>query len=125
MPALVSLLPLLLMIVALVDLITRPDSEVRHLPKLVWLLVVLFVPLAGSILWFVIGHRYGGTAKGPRNLVHIVGAQRRPAATPAQPRRRSTEEQLADLEREIKYYEAQDRIKHLEEEIKKKRGLGD
>lgn len=39
----------------LVDVITSREDSVRHLAKTWWLLIVLFFPLAGSIVWLVAG----------------------------------------------------------------------
>ena len=47
-----------LLIGALVDIILRSDEQVKHLPKIVWVLLVIFLPLIGSILWFTIGREY-------------------------------------------------------------------
>jgi hypothetical protein len=44
-----------LWIFCLVDVIVTDDSLCRHLPKLMWLLVVLLLPLVGSILWLAAG----------------------------------------------------------------------
>lgn len=50
-----GLLTLGLWIFCLVDVITTADGDARHLPKLGWLLVVLFFPLVGSIIWLLAG----------------------------------------------------------------------
>ncbi|WP_018680632.1 PLD nuclease N-terminal domain-containing protein [Actinokineospora enzanensis] len=44
-----------LWIFCLVDVITTPDGLPRNLPKFGWLMVVLFLPLIGSLLWLVAG----------------------------------------------------------------------
>ena len=44
-----------LWIFCLVDVIVTDDSLCRHLPKMLWLLVVLLLPLVGSILWLAVG----------------------------------------------------------------------
>ncbi|GAA3430572.1 PLDc N-terminal domain-containing protein [Kutzneria kofuensis] len=44
-----------LWIFCLVDVIVTDDSVCRHLPKMLWLLVVLLLPLVGSILWLAVG----------------------------------------------------------------------
>ena len=44
-----------LWIFCLVDVVVTDESVCRHLPKLVWLLVVLVLPLVGSILWLAAG----------------------------------------------------------------------
>lgn len=40
---------------AFIDCLTTPEDEIRHLPKVVWVIVVLFFPLVGSIAWLVAG----------------------------------------------------------------------
>ena len=37
------------------------ESRIRHLPKIAWILLVLFFPLAGSIAWIA-----AGRPRGPR-----------------------------------------------------------
>jgi hypothetical protein len=39
----------------LVDVIGTPDRDVRNLPKLGWLLLVLIFPFVGSLAWLVAG----------------------------------------------------------------------
>ncbi len=48
-------LVLALWIYCLVDVISRSDGEIRNLPKLWWILLVLFFPLAGSVAYLVAG----------------------------------------------------------------------
>lgn len=46
---------LVLWIFCVVDVITSRDDEVRHLPKMGWLILVLLFPLVGSIAWLAAG----------------------------------------------------------------------
>jgi len=59
MPRVIRFLPyevvLVLWIFCLVDVITSREDSVRNLGKTWWLLIVLFFPLVGSILWLVAG----------------------------------------------------------------------
>ena len=55
---------------ALVDLVTTPRAQVRTLPKVLWL-VVLLVPLLGGVAWLLLGR-----PRRPRSG---------PAAPPARP----------------------------------------
>lgn len=55
----VGLLVMVLWVVCLIDVITADDSGVRHLPKLLWLLFVLLLPLIGSLVWLVVGRPVG------------------------------------------------------------------
>ncbi len=50
-----GLLTLGLWLFCLVDVITTNDGDARNLPKIGWLLIVLFFPLVGSIVWLVAG----------------------------------------------------------------------
>lgn len=50
-----GLVILALWIYCIVDVITTDDSLVRNLPKLVWLLIVFFIPTIGSIVWLLLG----------------------------------------------------------------------
>lgn len=38
-----------------VDVVRTPGSLVRSLPKAVWLIVVVLVPLVGGLLWTLLG----------------------------------------------------------------------
>ena len=49
------LLPLALWVWAFIDCLTTPEEEVKHLPKVVWVIIVLLFPLVGSIAWLVAG----------------------------------------------------------------------
>jgi len=44
-----------LWVYCLVTVISTPDGQVRNLPKVAWLLIVLFFPFVGSIAWLVAG----------------------------------------------------------------------
>ena len=46
---------LVLWIFCVLDVILSRDSDVRNLPKLGWLILVLLFPLVGSIAWLVAG----------------------------------------------------------------------
>jgi hypothetical protein len=52
---LLSIAVLLLWIFCLIDVITTDESMCRNLSKIVWLLLVLFLPAIGSIAWLVAG----------------------------------------------------------------------
>ncbi len=46
---------LVLLVYCALDIATTPRSDVRQLPKAVWLLLVLLVPLVGGTGWLVVG----------------------------------------------------------------------
>ena len=46
---------LCLVVYCTLNVITTPESEVRNLPKLLWLLIVLLFPVVVGIAWLVAG----------------------------------------------------------------------
>ncbi|ARC57936.1 Cardiolipin synthase [Frondihabitans sp. 762G35] len=116
----VSVVSFMLLVVALVDIITRDESQVQHLPKIVWILLVVFLPLVGSVIWFVVGRehgspigRFGGAAPRRGNTMPLATTHVEYAAA----RARTTEQELADLDREIEFYEKQAQLKRLQAEV--------
>lgn len=59
MPYLVLII-MILWVFCLIDVITADEGGVRHLPKMMWLLLVIFIPLAGSIVWLLVGRPVDG-----------------------------------------------------------------
>ncbi|MGA9871700.1 MAG: PLD nuclease N-terminal domain-containing protein [Rhodococcus sp. (in: high G+C Gram-positive bacteria)] len=67
-----GLLIMILWVFCLIDVVTADESGVRHLPKMVWLLFVVFIPLAGSLVWLIAGRPvgtgiWGGSDAGQRS----------------------------------------------------------
>ena len=64
------------------DVISSENSLVRNLPKLIWLLIVIFLPSIGSIAWLILGRpahvgfRPGDTTY--RTARRPMGAEDRP-----------------------------------------------
>jgi hypothetical protein len=51
----VALALLALWVYCIVDVISTDESLIRNLPKMVWLLIVIFLPTVGSIVWLLLG----------------------------------------------------------------------
>jgi hypothetical protein len=68
-----ALATLALFIYCVINVIQTPEGEIRNLPKVVWLLIVLIFPLVGSAAWLVAGRPEGGRAR--------PAAYQRPAPT--------------------------------------------
>lgn len=113
---LLSLLMLALMVGAIIDIMRRDDSEVKFLPKIAWVLIAVLIPL-GGLLWFLLGREYNGSGVSLPRMPRRERAPRKPQ-TPSAPARptdtRSTEQQIADLDREIEEW-------RLRAEIEKRR----
>ncbi|MCO1575397.1 PLD nuclease N-terminal domain-containing protein [Crossiella sp. SN42] len=54
-----GLLLLALWIFCIIDVIRTPEGETNHLPKMLWLLIVIIIPTVGSIVWLVLGRPQG------------------------------------------------------------------
>ena len=105
---------LALLIFALVDLVTTDNSQVKHLPKIAWVLIVLFFPLVGSIVWLLAGKDRSPVSEGWGSF---GDPNRKRDVAP----KSTTEQQLEALDREIEFHEKQDKIKRLEAELEKRR----
>lgn len=111
-----TLVPLALLVFALVDAITTDDSLVRHLPKVGWIILIVLLPLAGSLAWLLAGKERGAPRPAAPSRSAAGGFHAGPAfrADPAE----SDEERI---EREIAFHENEARIRRLEEELARKR----
>jgi hypothetical protein len=108
----VSVIVLVALVIALIDVIRIDDSRVKYMPKIVWVLLIVLIPLVGVVLWFVLGRSYEGgerpirmprrrpQASAPRMSAPMGTANVTVQPVPSRDGR-STEQQLADLEREI------------------------
>ncbi|KOV70745.1 membrane protein [Streptomyces sp. MMG1121] len=61
------LLVLALWIYAFVDCLNTPEEEVRHLPKVVWVIIILLFGevLVGPVAWLITGRGRRAAAGGP------------------------------------------------------------
>lgn len=111
-----------LMVFVLADIISGGPEKFKNLDKVWWVIIVIILPLVGSILWFLVGREY--TAND--NLGSFGDPRRADAAgfRSASPTLSSTEAQLAALDREIEAHEKEARIRRLEAELEAKRAKG-
>ncbi|RBM17888.1 PLD nuclease N-terminal domain-containing protein [Streptomyces sp. PT12] len=61
---LLILVPLALVIYALVDCITSDDEDIKHLPKLVWILLIVLGWVVGPVAWILVGRNRGAPRVG-------------------------------------------------------------
>lgn len=52
-----------LWVFCLVEVIGTPEHQMRNLPKVAWVLLVLLFPLVGSVAWLVAGRPAGGSGR--------------------------------------------------------------
>lgn len=91
-----------LTVYALVDAAFFDRRRIRGLPRYAWILIVLFVPVIGPLLWIVVGRgRRGSSARGPRtvapddDLEFLAGLGR---DAEQEQRIRKLEQELSDLD---------------------------
>jgi hypothetical protein len=58
-----ALIELVLLVYCLLNIITTPESQVRNLPKILWIVIVVALPLIGGIAWLVAGRPVGPTGR--------------------------------------------------------------
>jgi hypothetical protein len=122
MYVILPVLTIALMVFVLADIISGGPEKFKNLDKVWWVIIVIILPLVGSILWFLVGREYNG-----RDEFISFGDSRRADAvgfTTTSPTLSSTEAELAALDREIAAYEKDQRIRRLEAEIEAKRAKG-
>jgi len=56
-------LPILLAIYALVDCIQTDASQVRGLPKVAWILLIVFIGIIGPVAWLIAGRPKTGRSR--------------------------------------------------------------
>jgi len=95
---------LILTVYTLVDCALFERSRVRGLPRWVWIVVIVLVPLIGPLLWLFVGRGRGGSAVG--RSFRTVAPDDDPdflkslnVDKDARERLRRLEEELADLDK--------------------------
>lgn len=119
-----TFLLLVLVLGALVDVVRAPRTQIKRGSKPGWLLTILLLPVIGGAMWFAFGRRRGDydldvddVAEDrepfePARATEQVRSVEAPALQhdpEREDRPRTTEEQLADLEAEIAYWESRNK----------------
>ncbi|GAA3380253.1 PLD nuclease N-terminal domain-containing protein [Streptomyces racemochromogenes] len=60
------LLILALTIYAFIDCLNTPEEEVKHLPKTVWVLIILLFSIVGPVVWLFAGRKRSAAGGGGR-----------------------------------------------------------
>ena len=114
MAVVISFLTFALFVVSLIDIIRRDNAEIRYLPKFVWIIIVILLPLLGSIFWWARGREYNQplNVRLPQRPTRARPQQHRvaPALPVPASDARTTEQQIADLDREIEEWRLRDEL---------------
>lgn len=55
----IGLIVMVVWVGALIDVICADEHRVRNLPKTLWLIIVITLPMVGSVLWLLVGRPEG------------------------------------------------------------------
>ena len=110
-----GLIILALLIYSVLDVISTDDALIRNLPKLVWLVLIFFVPVIGPVAWLLLGRperagfKPGDTAyRGSRPLGPEDSPQFLAGLDPERDRLQRWEDDLARREEELRRREQGD-----------------
>ncbi|MER5333832.1 PLD nuclease N-terminal domain-containing protein [Micromonospora sp. NPDC002717] len=70
---------IVLAVCALISCLSAEEGEIKALPRIAWVLIILFFPLLGSLAWFAAGReRTPGRPGGAPSPGRILPARERP-----------------------------------------------
>ena len=115
----ISALTLLLVFAALIDVITRENWQVQHLPKLTWVFIIILLPLIGSIVWFAVGRDWNSS----QEAVPFGDPRRQEAAIDRVSGMSAADRAAIDaaVEAELRLAEKEAQVRRLETEVRARR----
>lgn len=63
-----ALANLFMSVYCVLDIIRTPEDQVRHLPKIAWLVLCLLFGLVGGVAWLKVGRPPRATTAAPRSI---------------------------------------------------------
>src|SRR4051812_39897406 len=75
-------LEMLLVVVALISCLSAEEGEVRALPRVVWVIIILLFPIVGSVVYFVAGRPVQATNQATWRAGSGFPESTRPARAP-------------------------------------------
>lgn len=114
-----ALLLFLLWVYCIFDVISTDETLVRNMPKVLWLIIVIFLPTVGSVAWLVLGRPERAGLK-PGDTTYLQPPRRSTSGPPPKGPDDSPEflAGLDDRARELKRWE--DDLKRREDEIRRR-----
>ncbi|PTA46744.1 PLD nuclease N-terminal domain-containing protein [Micromonospora sp. RP3T] len=110
---LLFLVQVVLAVCALISCLSAEDGQVKALPRMIWVLVILFFPVVGSIAWFVAGRERPTGPAGVTGSGGPAAPARRPVAPDDDP------DFLASLDKRSRD-EDQERLRRWEEDLRRR-----
>ena len=104
------------------DVISTDESRMQNLPKMIWLLIVIFVPPIGSIAWLLLGRPSGADWR-PGSTVQRPGLEAPPPPVVGLPERTiSPDDHAAKREEALRRYneEREEKLRQRVEELRRR-----
>ncbi|RLP99608.1 PLD nuclease N-terminal domain-containing protein [Micromonospora sp. CV4] len=99
---LLFLVQIVLAVCALISCLSAEEGQIRALPRIAWVLIILFFPLVGSIAWFVAGREPGPGARKAWPTGNRPAERHRPVAPDDDPEfLRSVQERSQQQDQEL------------------------
>ncbi|MEU8115784.1 PLD nuclease N-terminal domain-containing protein [Micromonospora sp. NPDC048947] len=119
---LLFLVQIVLAVCALISCLSAEEGKIRALPRIAWVLIILFFPLVGSIAWFIVGRE---PSPGVRNGWSGGGGERqrpRPVAPDDDPEfLRSVEERAQQQDQEL-FQRWEEDLRRREDDLRRRDG---
>ncbi|ABP53678.1 PLD nuclease N-terminal domain-containing protein [Salinispora tropica] len=122
---LLFLAQVVLAVVALISCLSAEEGDIRALPRIAWVLVILFFPLVGAIAWFVAGResRVGQPGAGRPLGNGLAGRRRRPVAPDDDPEfLRSVEERSQNQADQELFRRWEEDLRRREDDLRRRDG---
>jgi hypothetical protein len=103
-----------LWIYCIFDVVTTHEAIVRHLPKLVWLIIVILLPEVGSLLWLGLGRPRGWTRRAQNPGRYGAIPLPRSSSTP------HDDPSLDNMSPAVRHREEQARLRVWEEQLRRR-----
>ena len=117
------LIPLILvslgvMIYALIEAISTPSDRTRIMPKGVWIIVIILIPLVGGVLWLLFGNENSYLASTVQGFRKTTGPARPTSPDDDEEFLRSLDIQRAQQRKDEELRKREEEIRRLEEQLK-------
>ena len=119
------LIPLILvslgvMIYALIEAISTPSDRTRIMPKGVWIIVIILIPLVGGVLWLLFGNENSYLASTVQGFRKTTGPARPTSPDDDEEFLRSLDIQRAQQRKDEELRKREEELRRLEKKLKDK-----
>ncbi|MGW3893404.1 PLD nuclease N-terminal domain-containing protein [Micromonospora chokoriensis] len=120
---LLFLVQIVLAVCALISCLSAEEGQIRALPRIAWVLIILFFPLVGSIAWFIVGREpTPGARKGWPGTGGTERQRPRPVAPDDDPEfLRSVEERAQQQDQEL-FQRWEEDLRRREDDLRRRDG---